>query len=233
MQQSGFKPLFPGDRVAGFVDSLRADGYIIGIGESSDIYRMLLLMPALDTEQARIGLHSLCCRNLDEWNRFESLYLRYWYSHKSPATESSVLAVIDARLRKPQIRSSTGIAGGSSDIYNSNDGGSSDIDNSNDGERLPEGVGAGRQRGIGKADFRFLVEKVAMRKVEQLAERLAIQLRSLLSRRRILTTRPGRLDIRKTIRSSIGTGGFPNQLIYSDRRKEPCRWSYYMTFLIR
>ena len=114
---------------------------------------------------------------------------------------------MDTRHRQT---SASGIAGASSQ------------DSEHGQHDLPvDGAGAGRNRSVGKADFRFLSDKAAMREAERMAELLGKQLRKQLSRRRVSSLRGGQLDIRKTLRRSVSTGGLPAHILFSQRKPIP------------
>ena len=82
------------------------------------------------------------------------------------------------------------------------------------------GAGAGRQTTITKADFRFLNNRDAMRRIERLAEQLAARLPMRLGRRRKITRRTGQLALRPTLRASVRRGGLPLDPRYSMRKRE-------------
>jgi uncharacterized protein with von Willebrand factor type A (vWA) domain len=57
-----------------------------------------------------------------------------------------------------------------------------------------------------------------MRQAEVLAERMALPLKRKLSRRRVYRARGTELDIRRTIRQSLSTSGFPVKRVFRARR---------------
>ena len=154
-------------------------------------------------------MRALCCRSSDEWEQFDHHYSAFWQPRDLPAPQQDVFK----RLAPPNHHASaSGIAGASS---KESEHGQHD---------LPvDGAGAGRNRSVGKADFRFLSDKAAMREAERMAELLGKQLRKQLTRRRVSSSRGGQLDIRKTLRCSLATGGLPAHILFSQRKPIPPR----------
>ncbi len=199
----------PADRIFNFLRHLRDLGFSIGVGESSDIFEVITSTSQPDPALAKTTLRALCCRNHDEWLQFDTYFHEFWFPQLAPIGEQSVVARIDSRQRAQGNSKMAGIAGNSSE---SSESGECDGDY--------EGRGAGRQRTVGKADFRFLGDAAAMREAGKLAEQLGLELRKNLSRRRQPTTHGGQLDLRRTLRCSIATGGFPARLHFSNRKIE-------------
>ncbi len=197
----------PLERVLRFATYLRAQGYRIGAGELSDLVRVVAEGGVLDPGHARHGMRALCCRNDDEWREFDGHFARYWYPVESEQMPMSPTGAVDPPAGGQGL---VGMSGTSSREPDSTHG-QSDI----------EGSGAGRQRTLGKADFRFLGDRGAMREVEFLAERLGGQLRRRLGRRRVVSPRGGKLDIRRTLRRSLATGGLPLNPGWSRRQPAP------------
>lgn len=197
----------PRQRLLGFLEYLRANGYVIGVGETADIIKTAATPSHPEPKFLKACMRSLCCRNLEDWQQFERLYAAFWFPQDPLAAPKDILSRIDSRLRRT---GASGIAGSSSKEF---EHGQQDIP--------VDGAGAGRNRSVGKADFRFLGDKAAMREAERMAEQLGRQLRKQLSRRRIPSPRSGQLDIRKTLRHSLATGGFPARLCFSQRKPVP------------
>ncbi len=197
----------PRHRILGFLEYLRANGYVVGVGETADVIKTAAATTHPEPETLKASMRALCCRNLEDWQQFERLYTAFWYPQDLPDEPGDVLSRIDPRLRRT---GASGIAGSSSQEF---EHGQQDIP--------VDSAGAGRNRSVGKADFRFLSDKAAMREAERMAEQLGRQLRKQLSRRRKPSSRSGLLDIRKTLRHSLATGGFPARLRFSQRKPAP------------
>ncbi|MDJ0957927.1 MAG: VWA domain-containing protein [Arenicellales bacterium] len=206
MPDPGDFPIQSSANILGFVHCLRAAEFDVSTEDAALIGRALTGFSNPDLRLSRTTCRALCCRNKQEWHRFDALFDAYWFpqygqDHETPESE----------MEKPS-RSGGGLAG---------IGTGTDVFDSYKQDDIGVGAGAGRQTTLAKADFRFLNNRAAMRRIEELAECLAQQIRSRLSRRRELTRRAGQLAVRPTLRASVRTGGLPLQPWYARRRLQP------------
>ena len=130
-----------------FAGYLRRHGYRIGVGELPDLFR-LVDRGARNPVLTRRGLRALCCRTHDEWREFDRHFNRFWFP---VASEQAAPESVPGGLPDSPGQTLVGFAG-TSDREPDSTHGQSDI----------EGSGAGRQRTLGKADFRFLRDRTAM-----------------------------------------------------------------------
>ena len=209
-------------RIVGFVHYLRESGFKVSQEQSKLIGQSLSALAIPDRDLSGIICRAICCQRDDEWNRFQALFDHYWSEQK---TQSSPDVERPGELGKVNNGSGlSGISGGSDNEIGWHD----DTDSATSG--------AGRQSTITKADFRFLRDSAAMRKIESLTDRLALRIRPRPGRRRVLDRKSGQLAIAQTLRASIKTGGFPAPPWYAKRRPEPPRLiilhdvSHSMTF---
>lgn len=198
-----------GNHLVSFIQYLRQEGFNIGIRETLDVFKILGNTAYPDDPCTRLTIRSLSCHTHDEWLRFNQLYNHFWFPENQVAGKrykhSQSVSTGDTNQ---QIIS--GISGESRDYtdFLRNLGGLA-------------GSGAGRQRTITKADFRFLNDRRAARDVEKIAERLALLLKKKLKRRRIIVSHGKTIDIRKTFRNNMKYGGTPVYPRYSKRRQDP------------
>jgi len=198
----------PAERLAGFVDSLRAEGFRIGPGESVDALRLVAACTPPDAAVLRAGMRSLLCRDPGEWRRFHALFDRYWFPDRAPP-EPDAAARVDVRLaqRRPRAPGVTGLGHAVDELPQGMDA-------------ARRGSGASPHSTLARADFRFLADRHEAREVERLAERLAARIRRRWTRRRRETGRRGRVFLRATLRRSLATGGTPVRRRYLERRQE-------------
>ena len=158
-----------------------------------------------DKRYSKNIIRSLACHSHYEWQQFDDLFLDYWQS----IVEESDNPGINNWRRRPRNKI-TGIGG-------------STLDNPDDMIDLTKlsGSGAGRQRTISKADFRFLNDHKATREIERLAEQLAMQLNKRIRRRHVIQSNGIKLDIRQTIRRNLSHGGLPVRAFYQNHCREP------------
>ncbi len=197
----------PTERLVDFVHHLRDEGFSIGIQEVMDMLSSLQVSALTERNYSQQVIRSLACNSLDDWQRFDALFLQYWLLVEE---EIDTLKAGDGQFSARQRASFTGIGGSSTESPNA----------------MQEligltGSGAGRQRTISKADFRFLNDPRAMREIEKMAEHLASQLNKRLTHRRKIQPHGSRIDLRQTLRRNLSHGGLPVQLFYQHRRREP------------
>lgn len=196
-------------RLLGFVNHLRQEGYTIGVQETLDTMHALNLTALPEEDYTRHVLRSLTCRDHTEWRRFDELFRAYWFPERPDPGKKDTTPPHAQRRR---LRSG-GIAGigGSSQEYE---------DTVRDMTGIL-GAGAGRQRTITRADFRFLNDRQAAQEAESLAERLADYWRRRLKRRFLISRHGRKIDMRRTLRGNLRFGGLPVNPLYLRRRREP------------
>ena len=192
--------------ILGFVHRLRAAEFDVSTEDAALIGRALTGFSNPDLTLSRSTCRALCCRSKQQWQRFDALFDAYWFpqygqDHESPESDMD---------------KSSSNKGGLAGI-----GSGTDVFDGYKRDDASVGAGAGRQTTLAKADFRFLNNRAAMRSIEELAECLAQQIRSRLSRRRKLTRQNGQLAVGPTLRASVRSGGLPLQPWYARRRREP------------
>ena len=200
-------PIQSSANILGFVHCLRAAEFDVSTQDAALIGRALTDFSNPDLGLSRSTCRALCCRSKQEWLRFDALFDAYWFPQYGQDQETPESKMDDV---------SSGGGGGLAGI-----GTGTDVFDSYKRDDAGVGAGAGRQTTLAKADFRFLNNQAAMRRIEELAERLAQQIRSRTSRRRTLTRRAGQLAVRPTLRASVRTGGLPLQPWFARRRLEP------------
>ncbi|MDH3714414.1 MAG: VWA domain-containing protein [Gammaproteobacteria bacterium] len=192
----------PSRQIASFVRHLRHEGFDVGIRETADALRVAGNQNLLDNRLLCSCLRGLCCRDRSDWHRFEEIFQAFWFP-QSVAVREDAAARIDPRIGQLRRGGVTGIAGASQ----------SD-------EELVRGGGAGRQRTLARADFRFLTDLLGQREMEELAGRLALRIRRRATRRRRERYCGRVVHMRGTFRRSLATGGLPLHLRYLAPRLE-------------
>ncbi len=194
------------DRIVEFAHLLRNSGHIVGIKELTDSMRIISEHNQPDEYSTLHSLRSLCCRNKEEWQHFEKLFMSFWYPNAS-AVESSSTFQNTATSTLKQANSISGIAGTTTTLF----------------EAMSDSIkyAAGKQNTISKADFRFLNNHHAMREAENLAEKLALQLKARSRAHRKIVTKGRCMDIRHTIRRNMAHGGMPLHPVFSIKNKKP------------
>jgi uncharacterized protein with von Willebrand factor type A (vWA) domain len=171
----------------------RAHGFSAGVTET---IAAIEAARAVDSRSEKLALRAALCASKQEWDEFGPLFEAF----ARPASVST------PRTKQAHPGGVWMLTGRSSDAASQSD---RDI------------AGAGDHARLKKIDFSS-VPPGDQRMLEQLADRLLRRMSWRLARRLRLSVR-GRLDLRRTIRASIGRGGAPIDLRYKGRNREQAR----------
>jgi uncharacterized protein with von Willebrand factor type A (vWA) domain len=205
-------------RLAGFVNTLRGAGFAIGHAETADATRLLASPVAARPESLRVAFRALLCSRQTDLARFDELFAAFWRSRG--LRQATRVAAQGAPSKQPR--------GFEADPGGENSPSSAETnlaDGSHDGPAGGSGRlgGASAQEPLAAKDIRKLGGAQEMAAAIALAERLARRMRARLTRRDRVRARGRRLDLRATIRRSIGHGGEPFDLAFRQRRLKPLR----------
>jgi uncharacterized protein with von Willebrand factor type A (vWA) domain len=207
-------------RVAGFLRTLRHNGFHIGLAESRDVLAILANPNIARPSVAKPALKALLCGRRSDWDSFDDLFDAFWLGRgvktrvqATPSRTSSQPGVV----KGPEERNDGAQTNLASNVERVP--GEQEIDASPNGRR----EGASRFEALGHVDFRKIADPEAMAAAHALAERLARTMRTRLTRRDRQAARGRRIDLRRTIRASLPTGGTPIHLVHRRRRHKPLR----------
>jgi uncharacterized protein with von Willebrand factor type A (vWA) domain len=207
-------------RLAAFVRTLRANGFATGLGETQDALKVMASEVALRPAYLREAFKALFCSRHEDWLRFDEIFDAFWLGRgmKTAARASG------GRPDAARAEQRSGFPGLGEKV--SQTAAAADRDTESEAEGLP---GEGRSRGasaaetLAQADLRHIAEPEALEEALRLAERLARVMRDRLTRRDRRHRRGRRIDMRRTIRASIGHGGTPVDLVRRRRKEKPLR----------
>jgi uncharacterized protein with von Willebrand factor type A (vWA) domain len=202
-------------KINGFIASIRANGFTVGIAEAGDALRVAEMLGVLSPALLRPGWRGLLCARADEWHRFDALFDAFWLPpNRQQLVESRASGAGPVTLDQAEAQAPGGKAGPS--LQQAGDEGVGVSDQSAHKE------GASRAESLAEADFRSLADPEQTRAIETLIRRFARRLRQLKTRRAQAEQAGRRLDLRRTIRRGIGAGGVPARLSYrAPRRVRP------------
>jgi uncharacterized protein with von Willebrand factor type A (vWA) domain len=228
-------------RLAGFVRTLRDNGFKIGLAETRDALRVLASPAALKPRLLKSALRSLFCATPSDWQRFNGIFEAYWLRRfvRSVQRTSAALGESRASLRRVFDPGAAHRPSGGPDHVERRIG--------PDAEEVPDGrgrrEGASRAEALEAVDLRHIVDPDDVAAAHQLAERLARKMRAKLVRRHQARRRGRRLDLRRTIHHSVSHGGTPVDLVWRRRKRKPLRlvilldasgsMSLYTAFFVR
>ena len=205
----------PVARVAGFMAHLRSNGFRLGSAEAEVALAALAVSPAVEGSVRR-ALKAVACGCAEDWARFDAVFNSYW-RNGGRVRSKVVPSAVPAHARAARgAEGENGTGSGKADAP----------DSGRDGDS--EAGGAGRLvattvRNVMKKDLREVVSPEDIRAAEVVAHRLGQALRDRRSRRAKAARRGARIDLRRTIRASLATGGEPMRLARKRRPERPVR----------
>jgi uncharacterized protein with von Willebrand factor type A (vWA) domain len=226
-------------RLAGFMRTLRDNGFTVGLAETRDALQILTSPAAVRPSALKPALRSLVCATHGDWQRFDEMFDAYWLGRgMHRAQKVSAPAQRSGTARQPQKTGGPLEALGVPDHAERRAG---DGGEAADGRGRREG--ASRAENLATADLRHIVDPEDMEKVHALTARLARAMRARLVRREQTRRRGRRLDLRRTIHRNISHGGTPVELAWRRRKAKPLRlvvlldasgsMSLYTAFFVR
>ncbi len=209
-------------RLAGFMRTLRDNGFKVGLAETNDALKLLLSPMAHRSHELREAFRTLFCGRLSDWQDFDEIFDAYWFAKgmkgiiKTSGTSTKKGGKTIREMVEAQANRREGLAG---DVERT----PGEEDEDTDDEAAGRREGASIAENLEKIDFRKIHDPEAVEKANELAERLAHAMRVRLTRRDRQRRKGPRLDLRRTIRHSIAHGGTPIELIRKGPRERQLR----------
>ena len=202
-------------RIAGFVMALRANGYVIGIREHEDALTLAATVGLAAKQPLRWGWRSLLCTRAEDWTRFDDLFDSYW----SPPNKQALVETRAGGAGLVAFTDETGSqAGRAGPVLQRED---AEDDTGLPGDDTAKD-GASAAPTLEDADFRSLTDRLQTYAIEGAIRAFARRLKRLRTRREQSRPSGARIDLRRTLRASVGTGGSPQQLRFrAPRRVRP------------
>ncbi|HJZ13142.1 MAG TPA: VWA domain-containing protein, partial [Acidobacteriota bacterium] len=209
-------------RLVEFCRFLRANGFQIGIQETIDTLESVRLVSITERETFQFALRALVCTSHAEFELFDQLFEQFWNAGTPrasvtapPKTVASPVGTMTRSQSKEEAQSES---------------------------EAQETTGASAQERLKKIDFAN-VSAADLPLLEEIAFRLWKRMSVRLVRRQRVLGSDGTLDLRRTIRHSIGSGGDPLDLYYKGRKQKKLRlvtlldvsgsMNLYSAFLLR
>jgi uncharacterized protein with von Willebrand factor type A (vWA) domain len=212
------------DAIAGFAAHLRDHGLSVGIPEQQAMVQAAVALGSLDARPLRSAWRAIACHGASDWRKYPDLYDRYWHADRlrgSTRMSGQTRPRRDLRQIVQTLQS-----GGDSDAPKpaSRPAGDAQADaaatglDDNDTSARAQG-GASRTEALENRDFALWLPQDLAR-LERIVEAIAQRLRKRLLRRWQAHARGRRLDVRRTLRASLRTGGEPVQPAWRRARRE-------------
>src|SRR5215469_11919493 len=204
-------------QLAGFVRTLRDNGFALGLCETADALRVLATPLATRPSTLQPALKALFSATRSDWDRFDEIFQAYWLGRGLRRRQT--LSGTAADGRRPLGRLPAPLAGSES---------AGMPDHVERGEEPTSETaggrgGASRAESLGRVDVRRIVDPEEVAAAHALAERLAQRMRARLVRCERIRRHGRRLDLRRTIHRSICHGGMPLELAWRRRKPKPLR----------
>jgi len=209
-------------RITEFMSIARQQGFVIGVNETLDAQALARDIGILNKRGLRYGLKALMCNDATDWQRFDQLFHFYWQSDNIKVGSFETLGGRGAR-KQSGVSEKTG----SSATNNKRRAAHFDIPDAHGlavegaSESTLSEAGQSLTQSTGTQSFEHLQDPVELRRMEDLAEQLAVSIRKRFSRRQRLNQRGQFIDLRHTIHSSLRHQGLPLHLSYKRRRQKP------------
>ena len=229
-------------RLAGFVRTLRDNGFKIGLAETRDALEILAAPLAVRPSTLKPALRSLFCATHSDWERFDEIFEAFWQGrgiHQARTLAGSALESRAPARHLKDVGPRAGTPGLPDHVErrHDDDGG----DSAGDGRGRREG--ASRFENLTSADLRHIVDPADIAQAHALAARLSRAMRARLVRRERVRRRGRRLDLRRTIHRNVSHGGTLVELAWRRRKIKPLRlvflldasgsMSLYTAFFVR
>ncbi len=205
MQSDHSAPLIVEARLLEFIRDARSVGFDNGLSESVDVLRLLHCADPFEPMAFFWQLRSLLCCSQEQWNRFESFFVAWFYPEDHTSGEGD---------DGPEDFSSSG--GSSSGMRYLSDLQTETVTTS---EKEEASGGGSAQETLSMADFRFVFDKAEQRALELWLDQLARRIRRRLTRRQRNASSGRVLDFRRTTRKALPFGGEAMRLSFRRRRR--------------
>ncbi len=196
--------------VVEFCRFARASGIAAGVKESLEAVRAASAIGIADRQNLKFALRAVLCSTKADWDIFEEIFAAFWSGSASdtkPERDKRIKNVPeqDSQHENAELASMAHSSAAMAEIE--------------DGKAV---MGATVYERLKKADFSEVkqtdlveLEKISLRLLQQMSLRLSRRIRKLAMR--------GRVDLRRTIRRSIGRGGDPIDLSFRKRKLQPLK----------
>lgn len=187
----------------------RASGIAAGVKESLEAVRAAGAVGIENRQNLKFALRAVLCSTKADWDIFDELFEAFWNASASQVSWERAKSSKNVREQESQQENAE----------------LASMVHSSAATEIEEGkavMGATVHERLKKADFSEVkqgdlaeLEKISLRLLQQMSLRLSRRIRSLAVR--------GRVDLRRTIRRSIGRGGDPIDLIFRRRKLQPLK----------
>jgi len=211
----------PLENIARFAAMLRDHGLKVGIAEQQMMVRAALRLPVERSAHLGAAWRAIACCDARDWQRWPALFERYWHPERvKGASRLSGRTRPGRSLRQLVQHLHDGMAPAAPrrDAMDAALQPPAAVAQDEAGQPRTQG-GASRTEALHDRSLsQWLPQDLA--ELERLAERIARRLRKRLTRRWHDDAAGRRLDLRRTLRASLRTGGLPLHPVWRAPRRE-------------
>ncbi len=206
----------PTDSLAGFAALLRDHGLKVGVAEQHSMLKAAMLLAHPKASQISAAWRSIACHSAKDWRQWPELFDRYWLPHRTQGTvrvsghsrpsrnlRDAVQALhqsMDEAASRPSAQSPSHPVASALEAA---------LEHSAEATGAPQAQGgATRTEALHDREFSQWLPQ-DLHGLQQIAERIATQLRKRLTRRWRAQNMGRKLDLRRTLRQSVSVGGLP------------------------
>jgi uncharacterized protein with von Willebrand factor type A (vWA) domain len=211
----------PLQAIAGFAALLREHGLQVGVPEQQAMVQAALTVPLARAGRLDAAWRAIACHDARAWRRWPDLFQSYWHPDRQTGrvrVSGQIRPQRDLRQLVQSLHESMADgppgSGSTQDVALDAPGGESDAAGAPRAQRGASRTEALHDRSLSE----WLPQDLGL--LEQLAERIAQRLRRRLTRRWHDHARGTRLDVRRTLRASLRTGGLPLAPAWRRPRRE-------------
>jgi uncharacterized protein with von Willebrand factor type A (vWA) domain len=221
----------PLQAIAGFAGLLREHGLNVGIAEQQAFVQAALALPMARGTHLEAARRAIACHDVRSWRQWPELFERYWYPDRLTGTvrvSGQTRPARDIRQVVAQLQQALGDeaprkAAQALDTALQAAPEASGVDEAQAAPPAERAMGgASRTEALHDRSLsEWLPQDLTL--LTQLAERIARRLRARLTRRLQAHPQGARLDVRRTLRASLKTGGVPVAPVWRRPRREKPR----------
>lgn len=200
------------ERLVDFAQFLRSKRYSCSVGTLLDVAAVASVGSLSSPAHLKRACKPCVCQTPDQWQRFDNLFDLYWRALDSVGDELDEVApdLSESSMTVTQNRL-VGFSAASSDK-----------------EAASSEIGAGDQKTLSLADFRFVFDRKQMQLIEQLVDGLVKKIKKQRRRHTRNSNKCGTVDMRRSLRSALRYDGRVAQLAY----KQPVKRLPSMVLLL-
>jgi uncharacterized protein len=208
-----FMPDEIGDQLAEviveFCRFMRASGIPAGVKESVAALEAARAVGVADKQTLKAALRAVLCSSKEEWDLFDDLFWLFWRAADREGGQGRKPGQKERALETQSAKALLGLMG-------------SNRSASGEEDRGRAVAGASANERLRKTDFSE-VPQSDLHDLEKLALQLLRRMSERLSRRLKIVQLRGQVDLRRTIRRSIGRGGDPIDLAFKGKKLQQDR----------